>query len=380
MERYITKGGKRLRCGYTTGTCAAGTAKAAAQMLLGGKEVTALRLTTPAGVSVMLEICNSSRGDNAVSCAVRKDAGDDPDVTNGLLIYARVEKRTSGFCITGGEGIGRVTQPGLACKQGEFAINPIPMQMIRDGLREAAEQYGYTGGFRATISAPGGEAIARRTFNPRLGIVGGISILGTSGIVEPMSEQAIIDTIYAELGSRRAGGELRLLLCPGNYGRDFAMDMLGIDLESGVKCSNYIGSAIDYAAYKGFKEILLIGHGGKLMKLAAGVFNTHSAVADCRQEILAAHAALHGADQALIQRLMETVAIDEGIRLLREAGLLEQTMGSIREKISEHLAARLTRIGAADCKIEFLLFSNQYGELLRTADVRALIQKIKGVL
>lgn len=378
MERYVVKDGKRLRCGYTTGTCAAGAAKAAGQMLLSGEEVSALRLTTPSGVSVMLDICDISRSENAVRCAIRKDAGDDPDVTNGLLIYAKVEKRPSGFQITGGEGIGRVTRPGLACAPGGPAINPVPMDMIQKGLREVAEKFGYTGGFWVEISAPGGEALAKRTFNPRLGIEGGISILGTSGIVEPMSQQAIIDTIYTELDSHRAVDEELVLLCPGNYGRDFAQNTLGIDLESGVKCSNYVGSAIDYAAYKGFREILLIGHAGKLLKLAAGVFNTHSSIADCRHEILAAHAALHGADQFLIRRLLEIVTVDEGIYILQEAGILRETMGTIGEKISDHLAARLRRMGKADCRIAVLLFSNQYGELLRTEDAGELIQKIKG--
>lgn len=206
MDSFVVKGGKRLRCGFTTGSCAAGAAKAAAQMLLTGDIISQVLVTTPSGVKLELEILSVSKTDGAVSCAVCKDAGDDPDVTNGVLVFAKVNVCGNGFYVEGGEGVGVVTKEGLACTVGEPAINPVPRQMIEQALRQAAESCGYDGGLKAQIYVPGGDKLAQRTLNPMLGIEGGISILGTSGIVEPMSEKAGftgMQTTFAQGSSKR---------------------------------------------------------------------------------------------------------------------------------------------------------------------------------
>ena len=199
-SKYVWKNQKRLRTGYTTGSCAAGAAKAAVQMLLGDEAVRQVRLHTPKGIELYLEVEKPARGLDWVSCAVRKDSGDDPDVTDGVYVYAKAEKtKEPGVRLRGGEGVGIVTRKGLGLAVGEAAINPVPRKMIREAVESVCSSYGYQGGIAVVISIPEGAELAGRTFNPRLGIEGGISVLGTTGIVEPMSEQALIDTIYAQL-------------------------------------------------------------------------------------------------------------------------------------------------------------------------------------
>lgn len=374
MELHTVKQQKALRCGYTTGSCAAAAASAAVQFLLTGNAPATVQLETPKGVILQIEVLSARRTQEYAVCAVRKDSGDDPDVTNGILIRAVVSLMTStGVYILGGEGVGRVTRPGLACAVGEPAINPGPRAQITNALAKIAAQHQYTGGFQVIISAENGEQIAKETFNSRLGIVGGLSILGTSGIVEPMSEQALTDTIHVELDSRWAAGERALLACPGNYGRDFARRSFGVDLENAVTTSNYIGETLDYAIYKGFHSLLLIGHAGKLIKLAAGVMQTHSSMADGRQEIFAAHAALSGAGQAAVRALMDSITVDECVNILREAGLADPVLHSIGLKIEEHLGKR-TR-GAL--QTEFIIFTNACGELLRSDGATALLRRFQ---
>ena len=208
---------------------------------------------------------------------VVKDGGDDPDVTHGTDVVTTVQLTTDGeLQFRAGFGVGTVTKPGLACAVGEWAINPVPRRMIEEALQAAAKACGYDGGLKLTLSIPGGEILAQKTFNPRLGIVGGLSVLGTSGIVDPMSEQALVDTIHTEMDSRRAAGKTHLLAFFGNYGVDFSRDTLGIDVSQRVTISNYVGEMLDYAVYKDFSDVLLIGHIGKLIKVAQGIWNTDS--------------------------------------------------------------------------------------------------------
>ena len=230
---------KLLRYGYTTGSCAAGAAKAATLMLCTGRKVDRVPLMTPGGVLLELEVLDPVLDEKSASCAVRKDGGDDPDATSGLLIYARVQRISRGIQIEGGVGVGRVTKPGLDQPVGAAAINHVPRRMIQAAVQEAMA--GEPGGMEVTIYVPRGEEVGRKTFNPHLGIVGGISILGTSGIVEPMSQQALIDTTRVELNMRRALGDTDLLLTVGNYGDDFARYKLGLSLERRIKCSTLSG-------------------------------------------------------------------------------------------------------------------------------------------
>ena len=366
MDRYVVKNQTKLALGYTTGSCAAAASKAAAVALLRSGPVRQVQLMTPKGILLTLDVEDMTRTPEQVCCAVRKDAGDDPDLTHGILVYAAVSRIETGIVIDGGIGIGRVTRPGLAQPVGTAAINPGPRAQIKQALEAVAQEYNYTGGFSVVISIPDGEKLAARTMNPQLGIVGGLSVLGTSGIVEPMSEQALIDTIHVDIDARYAAGQRTLLLCPGNYGEDFAREVLGLDISRGVKCSNFLGEALDYAVYRGFDRVLLIGHAGKLIKLAAGVFQTHSAYADGRQEIFAAHAALCGAEQETVRRLMEAVTVDACLDILQEAGLDKPVLASISQKIQSHLFHRTTGKSGRDFQVEYVMFTNQYGVLMQT--------------
>lgn len=370
LELFIPVGRQKLRCGYTTGTCAAAAAAGAAARLLTGETLPAVRITTPAGVTVEAELLQHAAGEGWAACAVRKDGGDDPDVTDGALIFARVERTdTPGIIIDGGEGVGRVTLPGLDQPVGAAAINSTPRRMIAEQLESAAAKAGYTGGLRAVISVSEGEALAKRTFNPRLGIVGGISILGTSGIVKPMSEAALIDSLYLEMDQRRAAGTEDLLLTPGNYGESFAREVLCLNLHRWCMCSNYLGAAIDHAAGAGFRSVLVVGHLGKLVKAAAGCMNTHSKTADARRETLTAHAALAGADRALLRALFDSPTTDAGVELLKQAGLLGPVMASI----GEALDGQLKRRAGEGLTIEALFFSNHYGILGKTPGAERLL-------
>jgi cobalt-precorrin-5B (C1)-methyltransferase len=304
--------------------------------------------------------CNGEQA----SCAVRKDAGDDPDVTHGVLVYALVEKRPeAGIALAGGEGIGRVTLPGLDAPVGEAAINKVPRAMIQEHVQDVCGRYGYTGGLRVTVSIPGGGKIAERTFNPKLGIKGGLSILGTTGIVEPMSDRGLLGTIRAEFSVRRAGGETGAVITPGNYGIRFLAEW-GRGAFQPVKCGNFIGDSLDMARELGFTELLVAGHVGKLIKLAAGNFNTHSKYGDPRLEILTAYAGLAGAGRALMGDLMGCVATEQALTLLEGAGLWEE----VRCRIFEAIQAHLTRRAQGGIKARAALFSSSRGFLGFTAE------------
>ena len=366
-------GGQALRRGWTTGTCAAAAAQAAALLLLTGKAPAELRLDTPGGLTFTLPVEQPHLDGDAAVCTVRKDAGDDPDITNGVGISATVCRAEPGVAIDGGAGVGRVTRPGLAMPVGAAAINPGPRAQITAALGRAARACGYTGGFSVIISAENGEELARQTYNEHLGVVGGLSILGTSGIVEPMSEKALVDTILLELDSLYAGGQRTAFLCPGNYGADFARDTLGLDLEKAVKCSNFIGEALDHAVFRGFQDILLVGHAGKLVKLAAGVMNTHSSVADGRQEIFTAHAALCGAGRDILEGLMQSISVDACIELLDRENLREPVLARIESEIEKRLALRLRGRG----HVEFILFTAKYGILAQSPGAMALCERLR---
>lgn len=367
------KNGKELKTGYTTGSCAAAATKAGAMMLLCGEEIDRVRLTLPSGDGVILEIEDIERSDTEVVCSVRKDAGDDPDVTHGIKIYAKVRKIKGRSRIDGGIGVGRVTKEGLACKLGEAAINPVPKRMIELSLKEASAEYHYPEGFEVEIYVPQGEEVAKSTFNARLGIVGGISILGTTGIVEPMSEAAIIETIKLEINSKKE--KEILFVAPGNYGLEFAKSQFDLDIDLAVKCSNYIGEMLDYAVYSGFGKLLLIGHIGKLVKLAAGVMNTHSKTADCRNEIFAAHAALCEAKTYVIQEIMQAVTTDEIHSILEKHDISNRVYQSILNKILFHLNYRTRN----QVQFELIIFSNINGVLMRTEHVDEFIKEIKEI-
>ena len=371
MEEYQFSQGKNLRCGYTTGSCATAAAKAAATMLLTGERVDSVRIDTPKGITLNLEPLQVELAENYVSCAIRKDSGDDPDDTNGILVFAKVERAVEpGVHIEGGVGVGRVTKPGLACAVGGPAINPTPRRMITSEVSSVMEQTGYTDGLMVTISIPEGVEIAKKTFNPRLGIIGGLSVLGTSGIVEPMSEKALIETMYVEMRAQKARGNKDLLVFFGNYGEDFTRDVMQLDLEGAVTCSNFVGELLDYAVYLGFETLLLIGHSGKLVKLAQGVMNTHSKYADCRTELFALQAMFHGASVEVGKELYGCLTTDEVTKILKREQLFEPVMEQVTQKIDFYMQHRVH----GKIKTAAFMFSNVYGILGKTEHADALIQ------
>ena len=373
MDRYIVKDGKRLRLGYTTGSCAAAAAKAAAWMLLTGRRREEIAIVTPSGVPLELPVREITLTPEVCRCAVEKDGGDDPDVTRGVLIFAEVT-RDAGTEITvdGGRGVGRVTKPGLDQPVGAAAINSVPRRMIRENVEEIRALLDERGGLAVTISCPEGEALAKRTFNPRLGIVGGISILGTTGIVEPMSEEALAETIRVELRQRRASGAETALLTPGNYGADFLREGLLLDPDRAVMTSNFIGDAVDAARDLGFRAVLLVGHVGKLVKLAGGMFNTHSRYGDCRMEILAAFAAGAGLSPAAAEKVLDCATCDEALRVIGTEGLREETLRRLAARIGLRLSQRAGETMAA----EAILFSRETGFLCQTEGAAALLREI----
>ena len=373
MEEFIEKEGKKLRFGYTTGSCAAAAAKAAAWMLLTGQKKEEISLITPKGVALTLPVLDISMEENRVSCAIRKDSGDDPDVTNGTLVYAEITAKVEpGIAIDGGVGVGRVTKKGLDQPVGNAAINSVPRQMIRENLEEILTLTDQKCGLNVVISVPEGEKLAKQTFNPRLGIVGGISILGTTGIVEPMSEKALVDTIRLELKQRRANGDEYVLLTPGNYGCDFIRAGLALNPEQAVQTSNFIGQTLDICRELGFRGALLVGHIGKLVKIAGGMMNTHSKYGDCRMEILAAHAGIAGLSPEKIGEILQCVACDDALRILRDAGCFEKTLTGLTERILFHLHHR----AGEDMEVGTILFSKEYGLLAKSDNAMELIEKI----
>lgn len=268
-----------------------------------------------------------------------------------------------------------MTAAGLSCRIGEAAINPGPRRMILQALEEVRRDHAYEGGFATEIYVPRGAEIAKRTFNERLGIVGGISILGTTGIVEPMSESSIIETIKLELNVRKEKGHKVLLVAPGNYGLDFLKSEFGFDVDRAVKCSNYIGETLDHSLYLGFERLLLVGHIGKLVKLAAGVMNTHSKIADCRNEIFASHGALAGADQDTVRRIMAARTTQEIHEILAEQGIAGDVYRGIMEKVQFNIDYRVMN----KMEIGVLSFSNEHGVLFQTGNAEALIHELRGI-
>ncbi len=371
-DRYVYSGTKKLRCGYTTGSCAAAAAKAAAEMLLSGRDVGSVRLTTPSGTVLDLPVTDRSFDSARAVCSIVKDSGDDPDVTNGIKIFAEVTLAESGTTIAGGEGVGTVTKAGLDQPVGAAAINSVPRKMITQAVEDVAAMFDYGGGFRVVISVPGGAELAEKTFNPRMGITGGISIIGTTGIVEPMSNAAVVETIRAEANMRKAAGHKYLLLTVGNYSEELIKLEAGELSERTVMCSNFIGEAIDIGVSLGFEGIMLIGHIGKLVKLGSGIMNTHSAYADGRMETLMACGVLAGVDNSVLARLTGCVTVDAALDILYECGCADKVLSVLSERIEHYMNARAggkAAVGAAS-------FSKKFGILFKTSRAEELLKLI----
>ncbi|MBQ6782351.1 MAG: cobalamin biosynthesis protein CbiD [Treponema sp.] len=386
-EQYIFSGTKKLRCGFTTGTCAALASQAAVESLLSGYMPKTVSLRTPKGWLVRAKVIAENgvppaQNGGVFRCGIQKDAGDDPDVTDGCHVFATAElipaeridvgaavttatdtPDAAGVCVTidGGKGVGRVTKAGLDQPIGEAAINRVPRQMIAAAVRDVCEMYGFLGEARITIDIPEGERLANQTFNPQLGIEGGISVIGTSGVVEPMSEQALLDALEAEIrviaASYAEKTSRPLVITPGNYGKDFVTRYPELEKIPVLKCANFIGNALDLAAAYGFTHVTLVGHAGKFVKLAGGIMNTHSRVADCRMELISAYAALCGAEKPILVRIMDCATVDAALTVLDEIALTEKTMQTLMDAAKKHVARRVN--GAYSFSL--IMFTNERG-------------------
>lgn len=371
---------KELRKGFTTGSCGAAAAKAALYMLLTGSVKDEIEIITPGGAVFRTEVKDIFREGNRMRCAVVKDGGDDPDVTTGLHVTAEVlaEERTDGALeiqIEGGPGVGRVTLPGLDQPVGNAAINRVPRQMIEKELSEVAELLDFRGRIRVILSVPGGEAAAERTFNPRLGIEGGISILGTTGIVEPMSTRAILDTIRVELNQRKALGDRIAAVSPGNYGLNFMKETYGYDLNRSVKCSNYVGDTVDMVREMDFRGMLLTGHIGKLIKVSGGIMNTHSKEGDARMELLAAGVIRAGGSMDTLRGILNCRVTEEALGIIQaeSPALLRTSMESVMDRILYYLRKR----AGAELPVECILYSNEFGLLAASLGAMDMLEKLR---
>ena len=371
---YSIKNNKKMRFGYTTGSCAAAAAQGAVSMLLEGASPKQVQLQTPKGILLSLELLHAERGKDWASCAVKKDGGDDPDVTSGLEIFVKAQKQKEpGIQIDGGIGVGRVTRKGLEQPVGAAAINKVPREMIKKKAEKICRQTGYEGGLLLVVSVPKGAETGEKTFNPRLGIEGGISILGTSGIVEPMSESALIKSIEVEMRQKVENGAEYLLVTPGNYGAAYLKDHMDLPFQENMKCSNYVGETLDMAVDMGVKGILFVAHIGKFVKVAGGIMNTHSRCADARAELLSANALRAGVSLEGARKILDTITTDEALAVIEKEGLLAPVMKELTERILYYLNHRSYNrllLGA-------LLFSNTYGYLGETQNVGELSRLLR---
>ena len=408
MDTFVYKDHKKLRCGYTTGTCAALAAQGAVRFLLTGSWKETEEIMTPKGILVAVSLEEKSSGDGWAECAVRKDAGDDYDVTNGILVYARAEKEPPGLRledgsqqekekpdqqnaeysetlieIDGGIGIGRVTKPGLDQPVGAAAINSVPRKMIRDAVYALLEEAGEFLPVSITISVPAGVEAAKKTFNPVLGIEGGISVLGTSGIVEPMSEEALVETIRTHLNVLRAEGRKWVIAVPGNMGAGFlkgylteqnktSVGSMEAFMNSLITMSNFVGRTIDITAELGFSGILIAGHMGKLVKIGNGIMNTHSREADGRMDTMLSCALSAGTeDLELLRKIQGSNTTDEVMDHLKQAGILDDTIKVFLKRAAWHLAHR----SRAEVKTGMIVFGTKGEYLGETEDADMIFKK-----
>lgn len=372
FEMYKDVDGKKLRCGYTTGTCATIASTASTYMILNQKIISSCKTITPSNVEVETEVFDAKFSNNFAKCSVIKDGGDDPDITNGSKIFSEVKLTTDGkITILGGEGVGKVTKAGLDQPIGEYAINSTPRRTITENVRKILSNFGAHYGAIVTISIPKGKLLSKKTFNPKLGIIGGISVLGTSGIVEPMSDSALIATIKTELNQQKAIGYKYTLLTPGNYGKNFLYRNYNLTKDISVKTSNFIGEALNFANEFKFKGTLLVGHIGKLSKVYSGVFNTHSKYGDKRANAFITEAKKLNVSNKIIEKIENAVMTDEMIDIIDEAGVLNEVMQGITQGIENQIKKRYKNFNFG-----VIIFSNKRGVVGETALAEEIFNKI----
>lgn len=421
---FLLKKTSEPEIGFTTGTCAAAASLAATRMLLTQKNVSYVTLLTPKGIKVFLEIENQSFTKDSATCSVKKFSGTDPDVTNGIEVFSTVRKIANNqivtnfqrdgisnqiskqnkslqqaadevdeipIKITGGKGVGKVTLPGLDQKPGQAAINSVPRRMILDGVKreiglflnqkgEICDFKKVFPGLEVEISVPGGEKIAKQTFNPKLGIVGGISILGTSGIVEPMSEQALLDTIQVEINVRKAQGFEVLPVVPGNYGADFLQAEFGFSVETAVHSSNFVYDSLLMAKNSGFKKLLFCGHLGKLVKVAGGIKNTHSKYGDHRMEIISQVTQDFIPEEQLSsikKELSACISTEQAVKILDSLDECQEIRNKIMAEITRRIQKNMIEWTEGNLEIEVIVFTKEQGLLGESQGARNFCSKIR---
>ncbi len=365
---------RALRYGNTTGACASAAAKAALIALL-NHPVDRVGIPSPIGVRFEIFVKEAKRLDNKTGMAkVVKDAGDDIDATDKLEISATVKLTDDDkVTIKSGKGIGIVTKPGLAVPIGQAAINPMPQRMIEESIREVLPA---GKGAEVTLDIPEGEKVAKKTLNSKLGVIGGLSVLGTTGIVKPLSMEACRRSLVPQIDVALSAGYERIFFVPGNIGERITKKLFNPPDDAIVQTGDFVGYLLDKAMEKGVKEILFLGHPGKLAKVAAGIFNTHHKVADARNEVVAAYAAAVGADASVVNRILQANTTEEAIVLLKQSNLSMQVFDRIAERISQRMSERVQQ----KIKISIILVSLD-GEILgsdsnaRSSELWQKIQK-----
>ena len=326
-----------MRYGNTTGACAAAAAKAAL-LALTGTVVDRVGVPSPYGIRFEILVKGTKKIGDAGVATVVKDAGDDIDATDKLEITATVKLTDDGKVkIRSGKGIGVVTKPGLQVPIGEAAINPVPRRMIEASVKEVLPA---GKGAEITLDIPEGEKVAAKTLNPKLGIVGGLSVLGTTGVVKPLSMEACRRSLVPQIDVAVSAGFERVFFVPGNIGERITKKLFNPSEDDIVQTGDFVGYMLDKAVEKGVKEIVFLGHPGKLAKVAAGIFNTHHKVADARNEVIAAYAGAEGAEAEAVKRILHANTTEEAITLLKQVGLSERVFDRIAEKVSERVSER----------------------------------------
>lgn len=404
MEEFVYIDGKKYRRGYTTGSCATAVSKATVYMLLTNEKIDTVNIDTPKGIYLSIPVVsseikkNEDTGEIYSICSVEKDGGDDIDATNGIEIFAKatwvyedeIDKSENnfsfegdGFCVFSGDGVGIITKKGLSVEPGRPAINPVPQKMIAKEVESVLKASGENvlndknsldnrkKVIKITIFIPKGEEVANKTFNPRLGIVGGISIIGTSGIVEPMSDEGWKKSLSIELNMKKELGMDKIILVPGNHGESFISDSIG-ENSSVVRTSNFLGYMLMEAKRMGFKKILLAGHIGKFIKLSAGIFNTHSKVADARNEILIANLALMGASTELVRKIDSCLTTEEATDIVYENGF-----GEVFDIICEKCKKRAEMHVDNEIEIEVFIFKMDKTVLGKSKNAEEMLESFR---
>ncbi|WP_042278342.1 cobalt-precorrin-5B (C(1))-methyltransferase CbiD [[Clostridium] dakarense] len=378
MEEYVYIDGKKYRRGYTTGSCAAAASKAATHMLLTKNKIETINIDTPKGIPLSLKVHNINICSDYAQCSIEKDGGDDIDATHTMHIYAKAEfidRANEDIVVCGGIGVGVVTKKGLSVEVGKAAINPVPMRMIHTEVRsvigsDLKNTIGEDKSLKITISAPEGVEVAKKTFNPRLGIIGGISILGTTGIVEPMSDDGWKKSLSIELQMKKEQGLDKIILVPGNHGEQFIKEKLGLDMKYVVRTSNFIGYMLKEAQRMGYKKILMAGHIGKYIKISAGIFNTHSKVADARSEILVSNLAMMKAPYEFLERINECVTAEGAVELIDESDykdIYNLISNKCKSKIDQYLLDE-------EIEVEVMMFKMDKTLLGKSDDADSLVE------